>query len=712
MDETLDNQKTIDDDDFSPMTPENLAPGMLLGENRNYRLEKLLGSGTYGQAWLATEFEGGNELRKVVCKVLPALIQKEKDEMEKVIRTFQLVQPLTHQYICPIYALKSDPACGYFFVLAYADGGTLWDWFVRQPSHANGLPVSRVVDALRPVAMALDHAHANGVVHRDVKPQNILLALRGGRKIPWLSDFGVSAQIHRTVTQTAGARGRSGTPSYMAPEQCLPNQEQDGRTDQYALGVLAYLFLSGRLPFDADDPVALWGQIVYSPVPPLANVPESVNAAVLRALAKKPEERFNSCVEFINALKEPGVSKRIVPPPLKEPVVSKRIVPPPPKAPIVSKNIVVPGTFETLEEAYEKAPDGAIITIKPGKYELSKTLVINRKVTFRGETGDPESVVIDCPDFDAFKITGGSPSFQNLTAISGGDEGNAFCVTGGTPQFFRCIITSRKTSGMVIKGKETSPVVEQCLIKDCGGSGVYIGEEARGEFRGCDIYGNDAAGIGVTESANPTVIKCKIHDGGSNGVAVSGGFGLFRGCDIYANSQVGIGIVEGGNPTIIGCRIHDGKSIGVASKGGLGEIQDCEIYANTDVGVAVMALGNPTVTGCRILDGKSSGVFVSQEGRGVFQDCDIYGNVNSGIQVKSFGNPTVTGCKIHDGNDVGVYIIEKGMGTFNNNTLFRNYWEGMLHDWLISESAGVVKGSGNNPEIPKKTQSFWKSLFG
>ena len=417
MDETLNNQKTYEDD-FSSISPEKLTPGMLLGENQNYRLEKLLGSGTYGQAWLAAEIEGGNELRKVVCKVLPALIQKEKDEMEKVIRTFQLVQPLTHQYICPIYALKSDPNCGYFFVMAYADGGTLWEWFVSQPNHANGLPVSRVVEVLRPVAMALDHAHAMGVVHRDVKPQNILLALRAGRKIPWLIDFGISAQIHRTVTQTIGARGRTGTPAFMAPEQCLPNQAQDGRTDQYALGVLAYLFLSGRLPFDADDPVALWGQIVYTPAPPLENVPESVNATVQRALAKKREERFSSCVEFIDALKEPPVPK----------------------------NITVPGTFATLEEACEKAPDGAVITIKPGKYTLSKTIILSRSIILHGETGRAEDVVIDCPTSNAFEITGGSPSFQNLTASSGAETCGGFAIRGGTPNLFRCVVTSRKGS--------------------------------------------------------------------------------------------------------------------------------------------------------------------------------------------------------------------------------------------------------------------------
>lgn len=649
MDGTIGNQKTFEDD-FPSITPEKLTPGMFLGENQNYRLEKLLGSGTFGQAWLAAEIEGGKELRKVVCKVLPALVQKEKDEMEKVIRTFQLVQPLTHQYICPIYALKSDPVCGYFFVMAYADGGTLWEWFVRQPNHANGLPVSRVVEVLRPVAMALDHAHANGVVHRDVKPENILLATRGGHKVPWLSDFGISAQIHSSVKQPIGARGRSGTPAFMAPEQCLPNLEQDGRTDQYALGVLAYLFLSGRLPFDADDPVALWGQIVYSPVPPLKNVPESVNAVVQRALAKKREERFNSCVEFINSLQAP-----VVPP---QTITT-------PREPVVSKNIVVPGTFLTLNEACEKAPDGAVVTIKPGKYTLEETIKLSRNITLRGETGRAEDVIIDCRLFDTFEISCGSPSFQSITVSSRGKDGCGFYITGGTPQIFRCIITSRKGAGISMGGKGTNPELEKCIIKDCEGPGVYVNEEGLGEFRDCDIYGNEYPGIQVQELGNPTVIRCKIHDGKQNGVLIC--------------------------------------------QEGLGEFRDCEIYGNAHPGIYVESSGDPTVIRCKIHDGKQNGVSVCQEGLGEFHDCEIYRNTWPGIFVKELGNPTVAGCIIY-GNGNGVRILNKGQGTFNNNTLSENYWNDGLVNWCIEDSAGLVRGSGNSPEIPK--QSLLKKFFG
>lgn len=183
MFDTQNNDETFQGD-FKPLTPEKLTPGMFLGKEKNYRLEKFLGAGGMGYAWLAAEIEDGVELRKVVCKVLPAMVQREKAEMEKVLKTFHLVQPLSHPNICPIYGLKSDPVCGYFFVMGYGDGGTLGDWLLRQPNPENGLPVSKVAEVLRPVALALDHAHEMGIIHRDVKPHNILFVTRGGRMIP------------------------------------------------------------------------------------------------------------------------------------------------------------------------------------------------------------------------------------------------------------------------------------------------------------------------------------------------------------------------------------------------------------------------------------------------------------------------------------------------------------------------------------------------
>lgn len=295
--------------------------------------------------------------------------------------------------------------------------------------------------------------------------------------------------------------------------------------------------------------------------------------------------------------------------------------------------VVVPDDLPTVEVAYARVKAGGSIALKQGKYALSRTLEIDKTVTFRGDAQAPEEVVIVCPHSDAFHITGGSPSFENLTVSGGAKEG----------------------VGFFIEGKDAAPTLEKCVIKDCGGAGVVVMDEARGTFRDCDIYGN-LSGIEVVTSGNPTVTRCRIHDCQYIGVFVDEARGEFRDCDIYADRLGEIRIERCGDPTFIGCKIHDGKHSGV-------------------------------------------NVFLS--GRGTFQDCEIYGNGHSGITVWATGNPTVTGCRIHDGKGAGIRIFVKGMGTFNNNTLSENYVDGKLSNWIIEGDAEMVKGTGNTPEIPR-----------
>ena len=398
-----------------------------------------------------------------------------------------------------------------------------------------------------------------------------------------------------------------------------------------------------------------------------------------------------------------------------------------------SMNIVVPDNFPTIEDAYNNVKDGGIITIQPGKYELSATLVVNRPVTFRGSTGRPEDIVIECPSSHAFQIDNGSPSFQNLTVVSGGEESGSFFITGGEPKLFRCILTSRKGRGIFIQGEKANPKVESCTIKNCGKAGVLIQEKGLGAFTDCDIFGNTASGIAVKESGaptfvsakphgqvdevmppkepvlaiptsnqEPTFVRCKIHDGKASGVKIfENGLGTFTDCEIYANAFSGIEIKESGNPSFTSCKVHDGKLCGVyVHDNGLGKFTDCEIYANAYSGIEVKESGNPTFVGCKIYNGKQSGVKVHTNGLGSFSDCKIYGNegaginvissgaptvtdceiysnANSGIQVCDYGAPVVARCKIHDGKSAGAFIFENGRGSFTDCEIYSNAYSGI-----------------------------------
>ena len=329
--------------------------------------------------------------------------------------------------------------------------------------------------------------------------------------------------------------------------------------------------------------------------------------------------------------------------------------------------ITVPDDYRSIAKAYRHLNDGGTITIKPGKYKI-RGLVVDRNVTFCGSTGRAEDVIIDSPGFSAFRVTSGSPTFQDLTVISGGpgSSGVGFEVTGGTPKILRCTITSSMGMGIHIRGGRANPLIQSCAIKDCGGAGVEVVNHGRGTICDCEIYGNNAENLP---------------------------YGL--------NCDAGIFVLESGNPTVTGCRIHDGK-VGISVQRGLGEFKDCEIYGNSLKGIRVSWSANPAFSGCKIHDEKISGVVVEQEGLGTFKDCEIYGNHGAGIEVKTSGDPTFTDCKIHDGKQGGVFIHDGGKGTFNKNTLENNFTDGELNNWNIQNDAGEVKGSGNTPEIPER----------
>ena len=205
-------------------------------------------------------------------------------------------------------------------------------------------------------------------------------------------------------------------------------------------------------------------------------------------------------------------------------------------------NITVPDDFRTIAEAYAHVKDGGTITIKPGKHGLAETLVIDRNVTFLGDTSNPEEVIIDCPFSDAIEIRSGSPTFQNITVGSSASAKpqevfGGFYITGGTPKFTSCVFSSQYGVGMIVHGKEADPTVKNCIAKDCGNTGLLIQKEGRGSFTKCEVYGNKGPGISVSQFADPTFIECKIHDGKSNGVTVvKNGRGEFRDCEVYENA--------------------------------------------------------------------------------------------------------------------------------------------------------------------------------
>ncbi|MDB4900228.1 MAG: protein kinase, partial [Gemmatimonadetes bacterium] len=260
-----------------------------------YLVDAEIGRGGMAVVYRATDLRLH---RRVAIKVLPPELAFNADVRERFLREAQTSAQLTHQNIVPIYTVDEREGLVYF-VMALVEGETLGQRLLREPR----LPLAQVRAILMDVADALAYAHAHGVVHRDVKPDNIMLDRATGHAL--VTDFGIAraaaGDSRLTVTGVA-----IGTPAYMSPEQALGERELDGRSDIYSLGVIGYQLLAGEPPFKAaNTPAMLVKHVSEMPQPLLSRRPDAPPAlahAISRALAKKPEDRWPDAGAFRDAL--------------------------------------------------------------------------------------------------------------------------------------------------------------------------------------------------------------------------------------------------------------------------------------------------------------------------------------------------------------------------------------------------------------------------
>jgi len=347
--------------------PVALEPGDELGP---FRLWKIIGRGGMGEVWKAHDPTAD---RFVVIKVVPPDVQRAGEEMARVKDAFRRIHALHHQHICPVYLLDEDPRCGYFVVMKYVDGQTLSSYRASYVARHGTFPLDEVVRLLRPVAAALDYAHGQKVVHRDIKPQNVLVA--GHDEGVQVIDFGLAAEIHASVSRVSRVRmDASGTYPYMAPEQWR-GEYQDARADQYALAVVAYELLAGRLPFSTPDTETLRLAALNDPPPVLEDQPEHVNRALGRALAKRRQERFAHCAAFIEALARPAppeLPEAVVPEVVETPVAVAAVVPPVrAPAPGAARAPAAPG-----QPYYGRPAGNALVQRNAQRFGVGKRLVL------------------------------------------------------------------------------------------------------------------------------------------------------------------------------------------------------------------------------------------------------------------------------------------------------------------------------------------------
>ena len=292
-----------------------LAPGSRVA---GYLLERLVGVGGTAAVFRARDERLG---RVVALKLLTG----DEGVRRRFAREARAVAAVDHPHIIPVY--EAGEAGGVLFIaMRFVAGDDLRVVVGREGS----LRPRRAAAFISPVASALDAAHGAGLVHRDVKPANMLVDVGPGRpEHVYLSDFGLARGILSLGGPTRAGQFL-GTPDYAAPEQ-ISGRSVDGRADQYALACVAYTLLSGSLPFEREEPMAALYAHLFAPPPRVTSVrpdlPAAVDQVLARALAKAPEDRYGSCGAFADALRdalgmEPYDSSGHVRPPAQAHVVA------------------------------------------------------------------------------------------------------------------------------------------------------------------------------------------------------------------------------------------------------------------------------------------------------------------------------------------------------------------------------------------------------
>jgi len=254
-----------------------------------YEILREIGRGAMGVVYLAREV---SLARDVAMKVLPPHLTFGKGAVARFRREARTAAALEHPSIVPVYRVAPGGRI-FWYTMKYLEGRSLADVLKEQST----LPLPAAVTILERIGNALDYAHQRHVIHRDVKPGNVMLETHGHVIV---TDFGIAKEAAAGTLSEAIV----GTPFYMSPEQCQGGT-LSGASDQYSVAIMAYQMLTGKVPFDSRSVVDLLQKHVAEEPPPLLDLPPHVGAAVHRALAKEAANRFPSVTAFVRALAGP-----------------------------------------------------------------------------------------------------------------------------------------------------------------------------------------------------------------------------------------------------------------------------------------------------------------------------------------------------------------------------------------------------------------------
>lgn len=306
----------------------SIEPGMSLGR---YTILGIVGRG--GMASVYKAHHAALD-RTVALKVMRASLTEDPEFVERFRREARAIARLEHPNIVQVFDFDEIDGRS-VLAMQYLEGGTLKDLIVGRGAP---MPMQESAQVVRGIADALDHAHGSDIIHRDVKPSNVMLT-KGGRVV--VTDFGIAKIVGSSSTQYTATGVGVGTPDYMSPEQGQ-GVPLDRRSDIYALGAVAYELLTGKVPFSAETPMAVMIKHIRDPLPPPSAfnpaIRPAVESVIAKAMAKLPADRYATAGEFAAALEQ-----AVRDPTRAAPIVGVPATTTPPSPIAVPRNVLIGG---------------------------------------------------------------------------------------------------------------------------------------------------------------------------------------------------------------------------------------------------------------------------------------------------------------------------------------------------------------------------------
>lgn len=382
-----------------------------------YRLEELLGSGGMGHVYRAVNVEIE---RAVAIKVLRSEHATSPSIVERFLREARAANLVRHPNVVDVVDVGRDVDGSPFIVQELLKGEDLATFVERRGGR---LTLQEIEEYLVPVIDAVAEAHAKGVVHRDIKPENVFLAEQGRRRVPKLLDFGIS-KVRLPNIKATEVGVMMGTPAYMAPEQVQGSRDADPRTDVWAIGIMLYELIAGRLPFDAEDAPALFVAIATKDVPLLRDVVPDVSPKIStiteRCTRRMPAERYPSALELARDLRhvldgeevEPTQKHSLAPPAfgLESRPVAVPLAVPPAISDLVP-DLELPGASDTRAR---QPPAPKTISGPPGNLGLHATELSARPLPdlALGRSPELEAASFSATLLSADHTSGGGPALD------------------------------------------------------------------------------------------------------------------------------------------------------------------------------------------------------------------------------------------------------------------------------------------------------------